>query len=82
MGQPRLQHWEPKFVRDKVRQSFEFANELHKHELELILILREIDEHRFFVRVGCKSLQAYCIKALGFTRVQAQRIVTQVRRET
>ncbi len=80
MRRHKLWNFEPKLVRDTLNQASQCADHVHKVELELIQQLIKIDENRFFVRFGYKSLRTFCIEDLKFTRIQAQRIVSEVRR--
>ncbi|MDZ4660502.1 MAG: hypothetical protein SGJ18_02665 [Pseudomonadota bacterium] len=80
MSRHRLWHFEPKLVRDTLHHVFQCAKQIHEIELELIRQLSQIDENRYFVRLGYKSLRTFCVHDLKFTRTQAQRIVTEVRR--
>lgn len=80
MTRHRLFHVEPKLVRKILRRASLYANEIHELESELIQILREIDQNRFFVRLGYKSLRTFCIHGLKFTHTQGQRLATEVRR--
>lgn len=79
MGRHKLWHFEPKLVRDTIHKACELADRLHDAEQELVKQLALIDKKRFFVRLGYRSLRTFCIHHLRFTRVQAQRIATQVR---
>ncbi len=59
---------------------FELGDRVHSAEKDLIEALYEIDQTRTYIRLGYRSLLGFCIDALWFSRTQAQRIVTQVRR--
>lgn len=80
MGHPRLFKYQPALLRHKLREARRISRKVHESENELIALLREFDEHRFFIRAGYRSLRTYCIRGLKISRTQAQRIVTQVRR--
>jgi len=80
MYRHRLYKFEPRYVRAQLKNSLIIAREIHRLESELVQALREIDEHRFYVRLGFRSLRAYCFHWLRFTGTQSQRIVTNVRR--
>lgn len=69
-----------KTVRTRLYAVEDLAEEIHKKEKELIEKLYIIDQKRYYVLYGFKSLRGYCEKALRLTRTQAQRIVTKVRR--
>lgn len=71
---------EPKIVRDALNEAIEKSDRLHDYEKELILLLKEIDQNRFYVRYGYKSLRGFCNFGLKFSRTQSQRIVIEVRR--
>jgi hypothetical protein len=80
LGHSRLFKYQPALLRHKLREARRISRKVHDAEKELIDLLCEFDEHRYFVRGGYRSLRRYCIHGLKFTRTQAQRIVTQVRR--
>lgn len=69
-----------KYVRDTLNVAVEKSDELITKEKELITLLTEIDHKRLYLRYGFRSLRPFCIKSLNLTRIQAQRIVTEVRR--
>ena len=79
MGRHLLYWQNPKEVRDTLNKVVQMADLLHAQEQDLIERLRAIDEQRFYVRYGYKSLRGFCIQGLHFSRTQAQRIVTEVR---
>lgn len=80
MTRHKLFNYNPKYVRDTLNKAIEQAEQLHHCESNLILVLTEIDKHRLFTRYGFKTLRGFCTKGLGFTKIQAQRIVLQIRR--
>lgn len=80
MTRHNLYKYHPKEVRDTLNLAVEIAAQMHDTERELIFLLREIDQKRFYNRYGYRSLLSFCKRALGLSRVQAQRIVTEVRR--
>ena len=80
MARTRLHNYEPKYVRDKLREVRILAAQIHFLERQLINMICEIDQKKFYVRMGCNSLKAYCNKDLKFTLTQSQRIATEVRR--
>lgn len=80
MGRHKLHYYDGKMVRDQLNEAIDLAAEIHKQEQILIQKLYWIDQKRFFVRYGFKSLTGFCRVALKFSKTQAQRIVTQVRR--
>jgi hypothetical protein len=67
-------------IRKALQQIVEVADQVHASEDQLIQLLYKIDQERIYVRVGYKSLRAFCIDGLKFGRTQSQRIVTRVRR--
>lgn len=75
-----LYNQDPKFVRDSLNKAVEKADKIHDFERDLIILLKEIDQNRFYVRYGYNSLRGFCNFALKFSRTQSQRIVTEVRR--
>jgi hypothetical protein len=80
MARKLLYHYEPKLVRSQIRTVSRLADYVRHLEHELIALLREFDRHRFYVGLGHRSLRSFCVGSLGFSRIQAQRIVTLVRR--
>jgi hypothetical protein len=80
MSRHRLYHYHPKIVRDTLNTAKNISEEILILEEKLIEYLIEIDEKRFFVRYGYKSLMGFCNHGLKFSRTQSQRLVTQVRR--
>ncbi len=80
MSRHRLYYHEPKDVRDALRAAHTKADEIHRLEAELIKMLTDIDRNHFFVRLGFRSLRPFLITWLKFSRTQAQRITTEVRR--
>jgi len=70
----------PKVVRDALNEAIEKSDQIHSFERDLVILLKEIDEHRFYVRYGFKSLSGFCNYGLKFSRTQAYRIVSEVRR--
>jgi hypothetical protein len=71
---------DPKSARNRLGEVFEYADKFEDSERRLIGALFEIDDDRLFVKLGYKSLRSFCVTALGISRTQAQRLVTQVRR--
>lgn len=80
MSRSHLRTIHPKYIRDTVDVVVVLSDEMHQREEMLIQKLKLIDEKRFYVRFGYKSLRSFCQKSLRFTETQSQRIVTQVRR--
>lgn len=80
MGRPLLYRFDPKEVRDTLRQARARAFSMQAKERELIAELVIIDRNKFFVHFGYKSLSGFCCKFLKISRTQTQRIVTRVRR--
>ena len=76
----RMHHNIPKVARDKLNLAVDRADDLHQQEEGLVELLYEIDQNKFFVRFGYKSLRGFCIGGLKFSKTQSQRIVTKVRR--
>lgn len=71
---------ESKFARNAVNSAIEKVDALHECEEKLVRILSDIDQNRFFIRAGYKSLTGFCINVLLLSKTQTQRIVTKVRR--
>lgn len=80
MGHHRLFYIDAKLVRDQLNAAIIEAEQIHRLESALVQRLYRLDHRRFYVRYGCNSLHRFCVRSLKFTRTQAQRIVTQVRR--
>lgn len=76
----RLHKYNAKTVRDLLNEAVEKSERIHRLEKELIVMLKEIDENRFYIRYGYKSLTGFCNFGLRFSRTQTYRIVTEVRR--
>lgn len=70
----------PKVVRDALNEAIEKSDQVHSLERDLIILLKEIDERRFYVRYGYKSLSGFCNHGMRFSRTQTYRIVAEVRR--
>ena len=74
----KSENW--KTVQDRINAAVAKADEVHSAENQLISMLSEIDQKRFYIRSGYKSLRGFCIYVLRFTEVQSQRLVCAVRR--
>lgn len=70
---------DPKKVRDLLWEACAIADEIHLREEQLIYKLQEIDQNRYYVRLGFNSLRGFCIQGLKFSKAQAQRIATRTR---
>jgi hypothetical protein len=80
MTKSQLSHENSKYVRDFLNSAVLKSDQIQTMERELVEKLYEIDQKRFFVRYGYKSLTAFCCRGLRFGETQTQRLVTQVRR--
>jgi hypothetical protein len=80
MGRHKLFYKDSKTVRDSLNLAIEMAHVIHQNEKDLVEQLHRIDRERFYVRYGYKSLTGFCRESCGFSKTQAQRIVTRVRR--
>lgn len=80
MGNHRLFFYNPKLVRKQLNKATDLALHIHESEKSLIQMLYDIDQKRFYVRYGFNSLTGFCRFGLQFSKTQAQRIVTLVRR--
>ena len=69
-----------KIVRDSLLEVVALADDIFIKEEALVKALKNIDEQRFYVRFGYKSLMGFCNHGLKFSRTQSQRIATKVRR--
>ncbi len=73
-------HSEPRYIRKILNNARESADQMKLAEQKLVEVLREVDNNRFYVWLGFKSLQGYCVHFLKLGRTRSQRIVTRVRR--
>lgn len=80
MTRHQLYNIHPKYARDTLNLAVEKSDELLTKEKELICLLSLVDQNRLYLRYGFRSLRPFCVKALRLSRIQAQRIVTEVRR--
>lgn len=80
MTREKLFYTSSKLVRDSLNLAVVRADQIHEDEKKLIKILYEIDQNRFYVRYGYKTLMGFCNNALKFSKTQSQRLVTAVRR--
>ena len=80
MGHHKLFHFDPKMVRERLNEAVDLAGAIHNSEKNLIQMLYKIDQEKFYIRYGFNSLTGFCRFGLHFSKTQAQRIVTQVRR--
>jgi hypothetical protein len=80
MGHHRLFYYDPKVVRQHLNQALGLAQAIHTQEGSLVELLKRIDQNRLCVRYGYKSLTGFCRFDLKFSKTQAQRLVTKVRR--
>ena len=71
---------DPHSFRAECHNVCEIAGRLLQNEDELFAALMAIDERRTYVRFGYKALRPFCVEALKLSRIQSQRIVTEVRR--
>ncbi len=71
----------PKIIRKLNQEAIHWADNILAAEEELIPVLQEMDQRRYYVRFGHKSLRGYCTKALLLSENQSQPIVTRVRHE-
>ncbi len=80
MSRHKLFYKDSKTVRDSLNQAIDLAHEIHHKEQLLVERLYWIDQERFYIRFGDRSLTGFCRRACRFSKTQAQRIVTRVRR--
>lgn len=80
MSRHLLFYIDPKLVRDTLNDAVETADEMLLFEARLIEKLRLIDQKRYYVRYGFRSLTGFVRHYLRISKTQTQRIVTQVRR--
>ncbi|MBC7467051.1 MAG: hypothetical protein H7256_13765 [Bdellovibrio sp.] len=63
-----------------MNEATELADKMLAQEAILIKKLVLIDQQKYFVRYGYRSLSGFCKDGLKLSRTQTQRIVTHVRR--
>jgi hypothetical protein len=80
MGRHKLFKEDAKTVRDQLNLAINLAMQIHEKERELILNLQQIDQKKFYVRYGLKSLSGFYQACLHYSKTQTHRIVTQVGR--
>jgi hypothetical protein len=80
MSREKLRGQNQSFIRNSLNAAIDKADEIHILERELVLILKEIDMKRFYVKSGQKSLRGFCNGVLLFSKTQSQRLATAVRR--
>lgn len=81
MTRHSLYKHEAKEVRETLNRAIEIAETARHLHCDLIQVLREIDQKRFYVRYGYRSLSGFCRRALRLSRLHAQSLVIEVRRE-
>ncbi len=67
-------------VRYNLDSAVRLADEILAKEIELISFLEIIDQERFYVRYGYKSLQGFCTHGLRLTKTQSLRLINAIRR--
>lgn len=80
MGHHKLFYKNAKIIRDSLNEATDIADRMLEIEAILIQKLVLIDQEKYFVRYGYRSLSGFCKEALKLSRTQTQRIVTRVRR--
>ena len=80
MSHHKLFYQDPKIIRNDLNMAVNLATIIHENERSLIEMLHAIDQQRYYIRFGYKSLTGFCRYGLRFSKTQTQRIVTQVRR--
>ena len=80
MSKEKLSQYQPQFVRDTLNSSIDLMTEFVTAEIRLIQYLALIDQNRFFIRYGYKSIRGYCMGALKLTKTQSQIIIIKIRR--
>jgi len=80
MSRHKLFYQDPKVIRNQLNAAIELSIQIHQQEKALIQMLCEIDQRRFYVRYGYNSLMGFCQFGLKFSKMQAQSLVTKVRR--
>ncbi len=81
MGHHKLFYQDAKTIRDQLNAAMDLSRNILLQEQRLIQILIDIDQNKFYVRYGFKSLMGFCKSGLKLSKTQAQRIATQVRRQ-
>ena len=80
MTRHRLYKSEPKEVRETLNRAIAMAETARDLQCDLLQVLRNIDQKKFYLRYGYRSLTGFCRQALQLPRLQAQSLVTEVRR--
>ena len=80
MARHKFYYHYDKTIRTTLNNAVDLAMETHNKEKDLIRQLYFIDQKRYYIFYGLKSLTGFCLKGLRLTKTQAQRIITQVRR--
>ena len=80
MTRPKHFNINSKIVRDSLLRATELSDKILNNEKKLVIMLYNIDQQRFYVRFGYKSLMGFCCHGLKLSKTQSQRIVTTVRR--
>lgn len=80
MTKQRNRKVHPKIVRDSLLRAVETSDHMRATEQKLVEMLTDIDQKKFYVRFGYKSLMGFCYQALKLPKTQSQSIVTKVRR--
>ncbi len=66
-------------VRDSLMRVVDLSDRILENEKVLVEMLYEIDQQKFYVLFGYKSLMGFCTQGLRLTKTQSQRVVTNVR---
>ena len=80
MGHHKLYYRDGVWVRIRLNEAVDLATQIHEQEQCLIELLRRIDRSQLYLRYGYRSLRGFCQFGLRFSKTQAQRIATLVRR--
>jgi hypothetical protein len=80
LGRHKLFFFDGVVVRTRLNEAVDLAAQIHEQEQCLIELLRGIDRRKLYLRYGYRSLRGFCQFGLRFSKTQAQRIATQVRR--
>jgi hypothetical protein len=80
MGHHKLYYHDGVRVRTRLNEAVDLATQIHEQEQCLVELLRRIDRNQLYLRYGYRSLRGFCQFGLRFSKTQAQRIATQVRR--
>ena len=66
MGKHKLFYQNPKLIRDSLNEALDLALQMHELEKTLIEKLHSIDQGKFYIRYGPRSLTGVCRYSVYF----------------